>query len=199
MKKILEKLNNDKTLLAFIYIIFIMGYLLNGIFNFATDLIKNTDEIPLTVNDFMLNDLIVNEDATLTAIGYDAQMIYQSDKEIKSIYYSLENSSTGVVCSYYLENDTQHFSNYDRLFPEFSVNDEAFYIYPSNTHIIRLDIGSEYGENYDFKEIILNKEIPFVNYFKLANSQILTLVITPIILFSIIRFSQSLYKNYFKK
>ncbi len=199
MRDIFKKINLNKNSLVLIYIVFIAVFVVSSFFNFLSDKIKNQEEIYLTVNDFELIDLAVNDDLSLTSTWYDAQMIYKSKAEIKSIYYILENSSTGEICSYYLKNEGEDFSNHNRLFPEFSVKNEAFYIYPSDTTIIRLDIGSVLGETYEFKEIVLNKDIPFLKYFSLTNFELVLFIITPIFLNSSICFIKSLYNNYIKR
>ncbi len=196
MKNLIGKLNIKNNLLIVIYALTIIMFLLNGLFNFISDIIINHEEKELLITDFELNELIVNEDYSLTAIGYDAQMIYKSDEEIKSVYYLLENTATGVVCSYYIGNENQGFSNHNRLFPKFSVNNEALYIYPNNTKIIRLDIGSEYGENYVFKEITLNKDIPFLNYFSINAWQFVLIVFIPLLVYSVIKFILLIYYSF---
>ncbi len=199
MINIIKKLNIKKNALLIIYSITIIAFLLNGMFNFISDFILNHEEKMLTASDFELNDLMINDDLSLTAIGSDAQMIYKSDEEIKSIYYLLENPATGVVCSYYIENENQDFSNNERLFPKFSVTDEALYIYPTNTKIIRLDIGSVYGENYVFKELVLNKDIPFLEYFSLNARDMVQLILLPLLIYSIIKIFILNYNAYIKR
>ncbi len=199
MNKMIKKIDVKKYLLIILYLVSITIFILSGSFNFLSDKVSDYKEISLSLNDFSLHDLEVIDDTTLVSIGADAQMIFSQNQEIKSVYYKLKNNATGVVCSYYLENENQDFSNYNRLFPEFSVYDEAFYIYPDNTYVVRLDIGSVSGELYEFEEITLNKEIAFYKYFSLTNFQVVLFLITPAIVYSIIKSILLLKESYLKK
>ncbi len=190
MKNIIKKLAIKKHALIIMYAVTILLYILLSFGNFIYDKITMPSAQELTLQDFELYNLEITGENTLTATGSDPQMIlHNTNGNIRSVYYELETNAKGIACAYYTYNVEQDFSNRQRLLPEFGQTKTALYTFPhSGVAKIRLDIGSIAGDVYTFKQLTLNESIPFLNYFKLTNTQVICLLIMPVLIYSVIMY-----------
>ncbi len=191
-----------KYLLPMLYTIFIIFYLISGIFNFVYDRVKMPEEQKLDISQFYAENMKQIDEKTFVAITNDPQFIFLNNEniDIHTIKYTLKQGGTGSKALYYITQKDNVWSARKMLLPKAKEQREVKYILPKNNiKSIRLDVSGTFVEIIEFDEIIINYRPKFIEYFSVTYMQIAKFIVIPLIISSVILYFYDLYEHYFKK
>ena len=197
---------NRKKLLAGLYILFIMCFVLYNCINLIKDKKHISDglltEITLEKNDFSTDGIVDREtwqDYTDPFVSQspDPQLFYDANLLVNNVSFSLRsNILLGDTVIYYKEHGDAEYSNEKRLLPTYTDPLNGYYEFSFNTKEItslRIDPTTQAGCIMEITDIKINTPKQTLSYFTVDAQTVLLLAITPFILFCFVTEFSDIY------
>ena len=190
-------IKNSKKLLLICYVAVFALSVSVCLYSFAFDrIMRLTGEVQeqrYTVDDFELIAAEINSDGTLTSTTSDPRMIMKDAPErILRLEFEAEfiNMDPGELTLFYKSKEgMEEFDVNDRIWAKTDDVGNYYFDLPRSKHYgIRVDPGIYQGINVDIDGININEKQSIISFFTPDNSWILTMIIAPALIASVIKY-----------